>query len=148
RDNIALNIKLKKDKKRFWFGELSTGLGNGEKMRYAENARLFYYSPKTSLNLIGNLNNMGEVPFTFMDYLNFMGGISALSSGNSLNLGDAGLGFLMTQNQRIHESKNGFGAANFTYSPSKKWNIGGFLIYSDNQTEFINRSLRQYVDTQ
>ena len=43
-DNIAINIKLKEGKKRFWFGEVNAGVGDNEK--YLAKPKLFYYSPE------------------------------------------------------------------------------------------------------
>ena len=51
-DNVAINIRLKEGKTNFWFGDLTAGLGDGEKTRYLGKAKLFYYSPKGSINVI------------------------------------------------------------------------------------------------
>ena len=56
-DNIALNIKLKEGKKKFWFGEISGGIGFDE--RYVVHPKLFYYSPEFSINILTVLNNIG-----------------------------------------------------------------------------------------
>jgi hypothetical protein len=45
-DEMAMNIKLKEDKKRFVFGDVEAGKGN--KDFYKTSANLFYYSPKTN----------------------------------------------------------------------------------------------------
>src|SRR5690554_4409677 len=125
-DNVAINIKLKEGKKDFWFGELEAGLGNGGKTRYTGNAKLFFYSPESSVNLIGNANNVGNIPFTYMDYFKFTGGFRNFSgSGTNFNINDSGLGFLMTQNDRANEMEPAFGAANFTHNLSKKWDVSG-----------------------
>ncbi|MEE3148476.1 MAG: carboxypeptidase-like regulatory domain-containing protein, partial [Bacteroidota bacterium] len=104
-DNIAINLKLKEGKKNFWFGELQGGIGDGEQTRYLGSAKLFYYSPKGSINLIGNSNNTGDVPFTFRDYFNFTGGFRNFNSrgGTSFNISDSGVGFLVSQYNRANE---------------------------------------------
>ena len=66
-DELALNIKLKEDKKKFAFGDMEAG--GGVKDRYLVHPNLFYYSPKTNINFIGDLNNIGIKSFTFSDYL-------------------------------------------------------------------------------
>ena len=148
-DNVAINIKLKEGKKNFWFGEVQGGLGTGEETRYLGSAKLFYYTPKGSINLIGNVNNTGDVPFTFRDYFNFTGGFRNFNQrgGTSFDIGDNGLGFLVTQNNRANEIMTKFGAANFSYAATDKLDLSGFFILSDNRTDFIQRSLRQYVLT-
>ena len=45
-DDIAINIKLKKGKDKFWFGDVNGGLANDK--GYIFNPKIFYYSPKTS----------------------------------------------------------------------------------------------------
>ncbi len=71
---MIINIKLKEGKKHFVFGDLVAGGGNAK--HYLAKANLFYYSPKTNLSYIGNLNNAGESPMDFQDFMRFEGGIS------------------------------------------------------------------------
>jgi len=71
---MIINIKLKEGKKRFVFGDLTAGAGYPE--YYNAKANLFYYSPKTNLGYIGNLNNTGESPMSIDDFLRLEGGIS------------------------------------------------------------------------
>ncbi|WP_028376647.1 carboxypeptidase-like regulatory domain-containing protein [Leeuwenhoekiella sp. MAR_2009_132] len=149
-DNVAINLKLKEGKKNFWFGEIQGGIGDGGKTRYLGSTKLFYYSPKGSINLIGNTNNTGDVPFTFRDYFNFTGGFRNFNQrgGTSFNIADSGLSFLTTQNNRASELSTNFAAANFSYEASEAWDLSGFALFSDNATDFIQRSLRNYIATQ
>ena len=48
--------------------------------------KLFYYSPKYSINIIGDLNNIGEQAFTRRDYWNFSGGFNKPSSKSGTNI--------------------------------------------------------------
>jgi hypothetical protein len=68
-DQLALNIKLKEGKRNFVFGDIKAG--GGIKERYKVNPVLFYYSPQTAVNVIGDFNNTGVRSFTTSDYLNF-----------------------------------------------------------------------------
>lgn len=133
-DNIALNIKLKEGKKNFWFGEISGGIGLED--RYVAHPKLFYYSPEFSLNVLTDLNNIGEVPFTAMDYWNFMGGFrnATRGTGTNFNSGSSGLGLTLLQNNRAKEINSRFGAINFGYKPVKSWRLSGFGIYSYSNT--------------
>lgn len=146
--NVAINLKLKEGKENFWFGEVNAGLGYGEETRYRGNPKLFYYSPKGSINIIGDFNNTGDVPFTFRDYFNFTGGFRGFNSrgGTSFNVSDSGLGFLTTQNNRAANIEAEFLATNFTYTVSPKWDISGFTILSDNRTDFVNESLNTFIN--
>ncbi len=147
-DNIAINLRLKEGKENFWFGEVNAGLGYGEETRYRGNPKLFYYSPKGSINVIADFNNTGDVPFTFRDYFNFTGGFRGFNSrgGTSFNVSESGLSFLTTQNNRAANIEAEFLAANFTYAVNPKWDISGFTILSDNRTDFVNNSLNTFIN--
>ncbi|TYB78272.1 carboxypeptidase regulatory-like domain-containing protein [Bizionia myxarmorum] len=135
-DNIAINIKLKEGKEAFWFGTITAGAGVADDNGlYLAQPKLFYYSPKYSVNVIGDINNIGELAFTRRDYFNFAGGFNrpSQSSGTNLNLSDNGLGFLSLQNNRAKEINARFGAANFSYSPNDKLDLSGFGIYTGNK---------------
>ena len=142
-DDIAMNIKLKKGKKNFWFGDVSAGIGLGLKeYRYIYNPKLFYYSPKYSINVLGNFNNIGELPLTFQDYFKFTGGFRNMmkKGGSSFNVSDNNLGISLLRNNRAKEIETQFGATNFTYNPTKKWGITGFAIFSNSITELETSS--------
>ena len=148
-DNIAINIKLKEGKTNFWFGNITAGGGvSQDNGLYLVQPKLFYYSPKYSVNLIGDLNNTGEIAFTRRDYFNFSGGFRSPSreSGTSLNLGNNNLGFLTLQNNRAKNIITKFGAANFSYSPKKTLDISGFAIFSNTKTELEEKNTIKYTD--
>lgn len=149
-DNIAINIKLKEGKTNFWFGDITGGGGISEdNALYLLQPKLFYYSPKYSVNVIGDLNNIGEVAFTRRDYFNFSGGFRAPSrnSGTSINLGSNNLGFLSLQNNKAKEINTKFGAANFSYSPNKRLDLSGFAILSSNRTDLQENNSVEYTDS-
>lgn len=148
-ENIAINIKLKQGKKNFWFGDVTAGGGfSSTADRHFINPKLFYYSPKYSINLIGNLNNIGELPLTMQDYFKFTGGFKNISrkSGSSFNVTSNDLGIMGLRNDRAKEIDAKFGAANFSYNPSKAWSISGFGIYSYNNTNILSQNIYNRVD--
>ena len=148
-ENVAMNIKLKKGKKNFWFGDLTAGIGVGhEEERYIANPKLFYYSPKYSINLLGNFNNIGELPFTVQDYFKFTGGFRGImrKGGTNFNVGSNDLGIAMMRNNRAKEIETRFGAANFSYNPSKAWTISGFGILNSSDTEMETNSRNTYLN--
>jgi hypothetical protein len=132
-DNIALNIKLKEGKKNFWFGELSTGVGYEN--RYIVNPKLFYYSPKLSVNVLSNFNNNGEIPFTRRDFYRFTGGFKQQSNGTNLSLTSDNLGFSGLKNNKAEEIKTDFAGLNVDYSISEKLQFNSFFIYSGTKTD-------------
>lgn len=145
-DNYAINIKLKEGKKKFWFGDITAGIGFDE--RYLTNPKLFYYSPKKSVNIITNVNNIGELPFTRRDFFRFTGGFKNLTSGSgtSLNLTTGNLGFSILKDDKAQEINTSFGAANFSYSPTKNWDLSGFFIFSDTKTAMSEITSFNYLD--
>jgi hypothetical protein len=148
-DNVAINIKLKEGKENFWFGNATAGAGVvNEEGLYIVQPKLFYYSPKFSLNFIGDLNNTGESALTRRDIRSFGGGFRApsASSGTNINLGDNSLNFLTNQNNAL-EVKTQLGATNFSYSPNEALDITGFAIFNSNRITSRETSFVQYTDT-
>lgn len=130
-DNLAMNIKLKEGKKNFWFGDMNAGIGVvHEDTRYSIAPKAFYYSPKYSINIMGNSNNVGEQAFTIQDYFRFSGGFRNLmgKGGGSINVGSNSLGINFFQDDRVKEIESNFGATNFSYNPSKSLSLSGFII--------------------
>jgi len=144
-DNVALNIKLKEGKKNFWFGELTAGYGPDN--RYLAHPKLFYYSPKYSINIITDLNNLGEVPFTRNDYRNFTGGFRNINArgGSSIGTGADGLGLSTAQNNRANDIDTKFAAANFSYAPTQSLDLSGFGIYSYTGTLMKSERTTAYI---
>ena len=148
-DNVAINIKLKEGKENFWFGTVTAGGGVSEEDElYIAQPKLFYYSPKFSLNFIGDLNNTGEAALSRRDIRGFGGGFRAPSntSGTSINLGDNSLNFLTNQTNAL-EVKNKLGATNFSYSPNQGLDITGFAILNSNRVTSKEISFVQYTDS-
>ncbi|WP_179319080.1 TonB-dependent receptor [Winogradskyella helgolandensis] len=149
-DNVAINIKLKEGKENFWFGDVTAGGGVAPSPNdnlYLVQPKLFYYSPKYSINVIGDINNIGEVALTGRDIRNFGGGFRSpsASSGTSINLGDNGLGGLTNVGDaQTIESK--LGAMNFSYSPNEALDLSGFLIYNANRLKTRQESFVRYTN--
>ncbi|OXA79914.1 Outer membrane receptor proteins, mostly Fe transport [Flavobacterium aquidurense] len=149
-DNVAMNIKLKEGKKNFWFGDVTAGIGVAElDSRYIINPKLFYYSPKYSINLITNFNNIGELPLTAQDYFKFTGGFKNMmkKGGSNFNVSSNDLGISILRNNRAKEIETKFGATNFAYSATKAWNISGFGILSASKTDLETKSQTTILDS-
>ncbi|WP_264532112.1 carboxypeptidase-like regulatory domain-containing protein [Flavobacterium sp. N502540] len=149
-DNVAMNIKLKEGKKNFWFGDVTTGIGVAElDSRYIINPKLFYYSPEYSINLITNFNNIGELPLTAQDYFKFTGGFKNMmkKGGSNFNVSSNDLGISILRNNRAKEIETKFGATNFAYTITKKWNISGFGILSTSNTDLETKSKTTILDS-
>lgn len=124
-DELAMNIKLKEDKKKFVFGDVEAGKGNDD--FYQAHAALFYYTPKTNVSFIGDLNNTGKKVFTFQDLMRFDGGVSNFITGRqSLT----NLYAFAEDNQDVVDNKTQFAALNFSHEIHPKLEISGFGLFS------------------
>lgn len=142
-DEMAMNIKLKEDKKDFVFGDIEAGKGNEDFYRVHSN--LFYYSPKTTINLIGNLNNIREQVFTYEQYFDFQGGMNQVfKEGNTVfdTPNDDFLQFI--ENEDVIKSVRQFGAINFTQEVNNKLNVSGYGIFSKTKENTFSQSTNQY----
>ena len=140
-DDLAMNVKLKEDKKKFVFGDVEAGLGSNE--FYLAHAGLFYYSPKTNVSFIGDMNTIGRSTFTFEDLLRFDGGVSSFLSGRkSLS----NLYLFTNDNTDVVQNKSQFGALNFSTDASDRLTISGYGIFSKvfmaSKTESANEYLQ------
>jgi len=143
-DEMAMNIKLKEDKKQFVFGDVEAGKGNQD--FYRTHSNLFYYSPKTNLNFIGNLNNTAEKTFTYKDYFNFQGGINAIFKRGSSIFRTSNSDFEQFLNTRdLTKSQNKFAALNITQEVTNKLDISGYGIFSNSKEETFEQSTNQYT---
>lgn len=146
-DAIALNIKLKEGKENFWFGEVTAGAGLDEK--YLAHPKVFYYSPKRSLNILTDFNNIGDAPFTMQDYFKFSGGFKNMmkKGGSSMRLNSDQLGISLSNNDRAKSVVSRFGALNFNYTFSDSFDFSGFAIYNDSDTEMRTETVKNYTAT-
>lgn len=145
-DDKALNIKLKDDRKKFAFGELEIGAGVQD--RYLIHPTLFYYSPKTNINIIGDFNNIGQKSFTYDDYVNFEGGISKLifDAPNKFNrrVNSDISNFLEDEN--VVFSTNRLGALNIKHYLSEKVNVSSYFIVNDNNSSTLAQTNNQFLE--
>jgi hypothetical protein len=141
-DNVAMNIKLKSGKKNFWFGDIAAAGGLNDTKRYLANPKLFYYSPKYSVNLITNFNNIGELPLTAQDYFKFTGGFKDMMSkgGSNFNVSSNDLGISLLKNNRAKEIETQFGAANFSFNATKSLTVSGFGIVLNSNTDLETKT--------
>lgn len=140
-DNMAMNIQLKEDKKHFAFGNLEAGTGHTG--FYKSTASLYYYTPKTTVNVIGNSNNIGEKSLTFKDYLNFQGGINAVFNSDFNWTGGLLSQFLKNKNNLSNTQH--FGAVNFTRAVTDKLELSGYAVLSYNKERSFQESSREYT---
>ncbi|MCO6491276.1 MAG: outer membrane beta-barrel protein [Phaeodactylibacter sp.] len=75
----TINLALKEDKKKGYFGRLNAGYG--DQGRYKGKGNLNRFSPMEQLSILGLANNVNEPGFSLDDYIDFMGGLQGLMRG-------------------------------------------------------------------
>ncbi|MBB4118476.1 hypothetical protein GGR32_000750 [Mesonia hippocampi] len=133
-DQMALNIKLKEGKKKFVFGDIETGAG--VKNRYLIHPKLFYYSPKTAINIIGDFNNIGKKSFTIQDYIDFEGGFASMleNSTSFKDITNSDFAVFLNQNDFKYQ-KNDFAAGSLSQQINSKLRLEAFSIVNKGKTQ-------------
>ncbi len=75
----TINLKLKKDKKKGYFGKINAGAG--DEGRYQGKFNVNSFKGARQLSVIGMGNNTNAEGFSFMDILSFTGAMSQLKNG-------------------------------------------------------------------
>jgi len=140
---MVINIKLKKGKKRFVFGDIIAGGGFEE--YYLAKANLFYYSPKTNLSFIGDANNSGDNPMTFNDFIRFessdfmdMGKMES----SFKNFGDLSQ-FVFANNFTKKTQK--FSALQWQQDFGSKFSFSTYGIFANNNVSSRNYTKKTYL---
>ena len=143
-DVMAMNIKLKEGKKRFVFGDIE--VGGGIEDRYLAHPSLFYYSPKTNVNVIGDFNNTGKKAFTFNDYINFEGGFTKLVEDPTGYANLASSAFARSLlNQDFVFNRNNFGAFNIAQELSPSTQLSAYTIINGSTVETRTETENSYL---
>ena len=143
-EELAMNVKLKADKKKFVFGDIEAAaeIANDNSF-YLAHTGLFYYSPKTNISYIGDSNNIGESTFTFEDLIRFDGGVSSFLSGRK---SFTNLFNFANDNNDVVENKSNFSALNFSVNVSQKLAVSGYGIFSKVFTKTYYENQNTYIE--
>ena len=146
---MILNIKLKKNKRRFVFGNLQGGWGPDR--FYQARANLFYYSPRHRFNLLSDVNNTGRAPFSIDDFLRWENAWMDLRRMKQ-SLKD----FQYLQNwilpEDFYRSRSQFAALQWQGDWGRKWETNTFGIgarqfygrHSENSIRYLIPNLTNY----
>ncbi|TND02857.1 MAG: hypothetical protein FD123_4004 [Bacteroidetes bacterium] len=97
--DMAINLKLKKDKKKGAFGNIQGGYGYENKYKGKVNINRFENGRQFAI--LANANNINERPFSFRDIMSFMGGMGMSTGGGDMQVtltddGSSGLSSLLS----------------------------------------------------
>lgn len=151
-EDLAMNVKLKEDKKEFIFGDLEAGaeVANDNGF-YLAHSSLFYYSPKSNISFIGDANNIGKSSFTIDDLIRFQGGVSSYLNGKKAF---TNLNVFTNDNTDVIQNKSQFGALNFSTDLNEKLVLSGYGIFSkvimssasDNKIQYLQNGSADFED--
>lgn len=124
-DNSSINLTIKKDKNKGFFGKAMGGYGSDE--RYESSLLLNYFQDKLKLSLLAASNNINSSGFTFNEIFDSMGG------------GRNAMGMLNTGGSRGITKTNLVG---FNYADEwfKSFDAGISYNYTGTNTENNNRT--------
>ncbi len=143
----AINLKLKKDKKKGLFGKINGGAGT--EGRYETRFNVNSFRNQRQLSAIGMANNTNAEGFSIMDILNFSSGNSGIqkSGGNiSINItaDDPNAGLMgMNNNNGINTTKAG--GINYNNLIGKKTDLRSNYFFNSFNPYVERTTQRQYI---
>jgi hypothetical protein len=147
----TINLKLKEDKKKGVFGNVTGGYGqtnfDDPDHLYQGKVSVNRFSNKLQLSVLGMLNNNNQQGFSVNEYINFMGGLSSMmgSGGGRIRLGSSGSGIPLNTGGDMGTGfmRTGAGGVNFNYDISKKTEIQTSYFYNDLSNTLDQSTFRQ-----
>lgn len=125
----ALNLVLEDDMKKMMFGNVSAGIGTSS--LYRAKAKAYYFTDKIHLATLGMINNANDPGFSLGDYMDFSGGLMAMSQGTGKIEISTGGNFPVNFGQDVY-GRNSSGAAGFNFSRSTEKDRRIFISYLAN----------------
>ncbi|MCW3089360.1 MAG: TonB-dependent receptor [Ferruginibacter sp.] len=101
----TINIKLKKDRKKGYFGRATVGAGSSD--RYSANLSANLFNNTRQLSVLGGLNNVNRLGFSSSDIISSMGGMGGMSAGGGGNRGGGNRGGGNRGGGAVNDAPNG-----------------------------------------
>ncbi|WP_445721808.1 carboxypeptidase regulatory-like domain-containing protein [Flavobacterium sp.] len=141
--DLIMNVKLKKDKKKFVFGDVM--IGHAYDKYYKLHTNLFYYSPQRNLSFIGDLNNNGSNALEFEDIFRIENKSFSTYSKNRTK-SDNNLWQFAFNNDKFVKTNGKFAALNYNENISSKTKLETYFLYSYNNNLKSSNSFIQYAN--
>ncbi|MBN8666335.1 MAG: outer membrane beta-barrel protein [Chitinophagales bacterium] len=143
----TINLKLKEDKKKGAFGKAM--VGGGTEGRYEGRFNVNAFKGARQLSVIGMSNNDNAEGFSFMDILNFSGGLGNVSSsGGNININisssDPSANLFGLGGDNSINTTNA-GGVNYNNIIGKKTKLNGNYFYNRFNPLTESRTARQYI---
>ncbi|MBC7827486.1 MAG: outer membrane beta-barrel protein [Chitinophagaceae bacterium] len=141
----TINLTLKPDKKNGLFGRASAG--GGTKDRYQGNFNLNSFKGERQVSALGMANNTNKQGFSFLDMLNFTGGLGGPGGrgGGMVEMNNAGLPLQGLDNANNTITTTWAGGINFNDNWTKNLLVNGSYFYSRLQDAIEQKSNRKYL---
>ena len=142
-EKVALNLKLKEDAKRQWFGNVSLGYGPENGDRYQTFANLMNFGGNTKFYGIVSLNNVGEDATGDINFLIRPASESdeAGSVGenqNARSIIDISTFSPNLKQNRLLFNKSGVYALNAIFNPTSKVKVKTLAFFNSDENNFYN----------
>ncbi len=142
----TINIKLKPEKRRGYFGNIAGGYGTPDD-RFVAKTNAFRFSPKMQLSILGIANNVNEIGFGGDQIREFMGGWENMGnsswSSNGVSIGGAGVGLPTTWGDDDGFINTQAGGINLNYELNDRTNLTTTYIYGGKTTNREENTFRE-----
>ena len=144
----TINLTLKEDRKKGYFGTVEAGYGTEE--RYRAKANINRFDKKKQMSILAMSNNVNEQGFSFDDYINFMGGIGALmgnrgSSGGRLTLNAANSPVPLNVGANDGFMTSTAGGFNFNREFGDRWDLRSSYFFNGINHDYTREAEREYI---
>lgn len=138
----TINIKLKKDRNKGYFGRSTFGYGSDD--RYEANFSVNKFKGNQRISLLFNSNNINKQGFSFSDIISSMGGFSAMGGGGGRG-GGGGMNFggLNFGGSSTGITRSTAAGLNYTDEWGSKIKVTGSYFYSTTRPVQEQNSFRQ-----
>ena len=140
----TLNIELRKDKNKGYFGNVTAGIGTED--RYLSNLSLNHFNNEQQLSLIGNINNINASSFNFGNGGGGMGNaIGGTMRSMGMGRGGAGAGSAMGGGNNDGLNAVQSYGINFRDAWGSKISVYGSYSFSNKSSLLIRNSAQQNI---
>jgi len=139
----TINLTLKKDRKKGFFGNIEAGYGTEDRFQTRGNINRF--TEKVQTSFIGMVNNTNRQGFSFREYANFMGGFSNVMRGGRGRINTNDLGLPINSGLSDGFITTGAGGLNLNYEYKKKSNFNISYFYTDITKDLERQIDREYI---
>ena len=140
----TINLALKEDKKKGFFGNGKAGYGTEDRFDAKFNVNSF--KGDATWTAIGTANNINAQGFSIMDYIDFMGGFGALGGSGGrveINSDDVGIPLGQDLNQGFMNTVSG--GINYNYDLSDNTELSASYFYTRLENDLDKTTFRQNI---